>query len=220
MKTLVIAPRPDDEVLGCGRTPLLRSAEGAELGWLIVTGISEETGWPAERDEEREKEITRITNMIRYSQVYNLRLPSAKLDNLPVSRLIDHFSNVFKSFQPGEVFLLHYSDVHTDHRVVFESAVACTKWFRNPAVKWVLAYETISETDFSLRQDGFFHPNVFVNISGQLESKIELMTVYKQEMADFPFPRSAQAIRAQATLRGSQAGYNAAEAYQLLKEKY
>ena len=45
MKTLVIAPHPEDEVLGLGGTLLRRKAEGAELAWLIVTGISTANGW-------------------------------------------------------------------------------------------------------------------------------------------------------------------------------
>jgi N-acetylglucosamine malate deacetylase 1 len=48
MKTLVIAPHPDDEILGCGGTLLRRKEEGNELGWLIVTEISVSMGWSKE----------------------------------------------------------------------------------------------------------------------------------------------------------------------------
>jgi hypothetical protein len=37
-------------------------------------------------------------------------------------------------------------------------------------------------------------------------------------MGDFPFPRSEECVRAQAVLRGSQAGVHAAEAFMVLKE--
>ena len=56
MKTIVIAPHPDDEVLGVGGTLLLRKAEGAELAWLIVTGISTANGWKQEQVERRAEE--------------------------------------------------------------------------------------------------------------------------------------------------------------------
>jgi len=55
-KTLVIAPHPDDELLGCGGTLLRRRAEGGSLGWLLVTGMSVEAGWDAARVEKREGE--------------------------------------------------------------------------------------------------------------------------------------------------------------------
>ena len=137
-----------------------------------------------------------------------------------MSDLIDKFSAVFKEFQPVEVLLPCRSDVHTDHRLVFDAAVACTKWFRYPSVKRVIAYETISETEFGLDPDNSFQPNYFVDISEFLDLKLEIMAVYKSELSDFPFPRSIEAIRALAALRGSTAGFMAAEAFQLLRERY
>ena len=220
MKTLVIAPHPDDEILGCGGTLLRRRAEGAELGWLIVAGISEQAGWPAERVQQRDAEIARVAELIGFSQVFNLDLPTARLDRLPMADLIDRFSSVFKSFQPEEVFLPHPSDVHTDHRVVFDAAAACAKWFRYPSVRRVLAYETLSETEFGLDAERAFHPNYFVEISDFLERKLEAMAVYRSELGSFPFPRSIETIRALATLRGANSGFIAAEAFQLLRQRY
>ena len=220
MKTLVIAPHPDDEILGCGGTLLRRRAEGAELGWLIVAGISEQAGWAAERVQQRDAEIARVAELIGFSQVFNLDLPTARLDRLPMADLIDRFSSVFKSFQPEEVFLPHPSDVHTDHRVVFDAAAACAKWFRYPSVRRVLAYETLSETEFGLDAERAFHPNYFVEISDFLERKLEAMAVYRSELGSFPFPRSIETIRALATLRGANSGFIAAEAFQLLRQRY
>jgi N-acetylglucosamine malate deacetylase 1 len=51
-----------------------------------------------------------------------------------------------------------------------------------------------------------------------LDRKLEIMSIYLSEMAPFPFPRSAVALRAQAQLRGSQCRATAAEAFMLLKE--
>ncbi len=219
MKTLVIAPHPDDEVLGCGGTLLRRKAEGVELGWLIVTGIFEEHGWSADRVQQRDAEIVKVAELVEFDQVFNLRLPTTKLDRLPISDLIDRFSTVFKAFQPQEVLVPHRSDVHTDHRMVYDATVACTKWFRHPSVTRVLAYETISETDFNLGPQNSFQPNYFVDISKFLEQKMEAIAVYKSELGSFPFPRSPEAIRALATLRGATSGFMSAEAFQLLRER-
>ena len=62
MKTLVVVPHPDDELLGCGGTLLRRKAEGAYLGWLIVTGISQEMGWSPEKVQQREEEIEQVAS--------------------------------------------------------------------------------------------------------------------------------------------------------------
>ncbi len=218
-KTLVIAPHPDDETLGCGGTLLRRKAEGVELGWLIVTGISGEAGWSVESVQQRDAEIGKVFELVGFDQVFNLRLPTTKLDQLPFSSLIDKFSAVFKAFQPQEIFVPHRSDVHTDHQLVFDAAAACAKWFRYPSVKRILAYETISETEFSLDSSNSFQPNSFIDISEFLERKLEVMAVYQSELGPFPFPRSVEAIRALAILRGATSGFRAAEAFQLLRER-
>ena len=219
-RVLVVAPHPDDETLGCGGTLLRMAREGAQLGWLIVTGMKPESGYSSETIAAREAEIRKVSELYGFAEVFQLRLPTRRLDTLPVADLIAEFAAVFKSFQPEVVFLPHYIDVHTDHRVVFETSVSCAKWFRYGSVRRVLAYETLSETEFNLDARSGFQPNYFVDISAFLELKLQIMAVYQSEMDQFPFPRSHEAIRALATLRGSSAGFHAAEAFQLLRERY
>jgi LmbE family N-acetylglucosaminyl deacetylase len=86
-------------------------------------------------------------------------------------------------------------------------------------VKRVLTYETLSETNFGLDQvAGGFRPNLFVDITDYLQKKIDLLSFYQSEIAAHPFPRSLDAVRAQAVLRGAQRGVQAAEAFQLLRQ--
>jgi LmbE family N-acetylglucosaminyl deacetylase len=216
-KTLVIAPHPDDETLGCGGTLLRRKAEGASLAWLIVTGIDEAAGFTAERVKQRDAEIGRVAEMIGFDEVHNLRLPTSHLDTLSMADLVGRFSNVVSSFQPDELLIPNRSDVHTDHRVVFDAAASCAKWFRYPTVRRVLAYETLSETELGL--GGEFHANVFVDITDFLQRKLDVMAIYQSELGAFPFPRSLEAIHALAMLRGAASGFRAAEAFHLLRER-
>lgn len=218
-KTLIVAPHPDDEILGCGGTLLRRKAEGGVLAWLIVTGMTEQTGWPAERIQRRDAEIKRVAELVGFDQVFNLYLPPAGLDELPMGDLVSTFSAVFTSFAPEEVFVPHRGDVHSDHRVTFDVVAACAKWFRYPSVRRVLAYETVSETEFGLARETAFQPNYFVDIAAYLDRKLEIMTAYPSELGEFPFPRSLRAIRALAEWRGASAGYLAAEAFELLRER-
>jgi len=223
MKTLIIAPHPDDELLGCGGTLLRRVAEGGTVAWLLMTAITKEAGWVAEKIHQRAAEIELVREGLQVAphHLYALGFPTAELDRIPMKILIGKISEVFADFQPDEVLLPYLGDVHSDHRVTFEAASACTKWFRYPSVKRVLAYETPSETDFGIDpRDTGFKPNVFVDIGEQLERKIELMKIYASEMGEFPFPRSEKALRALAQLRGSQVGYEAAEAFMLLREQF
>jgi LmbE family N-acetylglucosaminyl deacetylase len=60
-------------------------------------------------------------------------------------------------------------------------------------------------------------PNVFVDITGTLGNKLEALKAYKQEIREFPHPRSVEALQAIARKWGSTAGYAAAEAFELVR---
>lgn len=222
MKTLVIAPHPDDELLGCGGTILRRVAEGGSIGWLLMTAITEEAGWQPEKVAQRASEIQRVREGlgVHSEHFFPLGFPTADLDRIPMSTLVSRISDVFKQFQPEEVLMPYTGDVHSDHRITFGAVYACTKWFRYPRVRRVLVYETPSETDFGIDpRDSGFRPNIFVDISQHIDRKLELMAIYESEMGEFPFPRSEKALRALAQVRGSQAGFEAAEAFMLIRER-
>jgi LmbE family N-acetylglucosaminyl deacetylase len=219
MKVIVVAPHPDDEVLGVGGTLLRRKAEGAQVAWLIITSISIENGFNAEKVKQRAEEIKCIKKLIGFDSLFELNFPTTQLDRIPMSELVAEISGVFKLFEPNEIFVPHPADVHTDHGVVFNATAGCTKWFRYPSVQRVLAYETLSETDFSLGATQRFRPNVFIDIEQYLDDKLKAMDIYSSELGAFPFPRSHEAIRALATLRGAASGFKAAEAFELLRER-
>jgi len=218
LKTLVVAPHPDDEVLGVGGTLLRRKAEGASIGWLIMTNITTELGWSSKAVTQRKNEIARITELFGFESVFELAYPTTQLDQIPMSELVSAVATVLKQFSPQEIFVPHPSDIHSDHRITFDVVASCTKWFRSPSVKRILAYETLSETEFGLEPSKRFHPNVYVNIEGFLETKLQAMSVYSSEIQNFPFPRSNEAISALAALRGSNSGFKEAEAFELLRE--
>lgn len=218
-KVLFVAPHPDDETLGCGGTILRHKAEGDDVCWLIVTDISEEMGFSSEKVSLRDKEIKTVAGLYSFDSLYNLGFPTTRLDGLSMSELIESIGSIFRQIQPEIVYLPYRGDVHTDHKVVFDAAVSCTKWFRYGFIKRVLAYETLSETDFGINpESNGFRPNVFVNITSYLDKKLEIMKTYESELGQFPFPRSEETIKALAKLRGAAAGCDAAEAFMLLKE--
>ena len=58
-----------------------------------------------------------------------------------------------------------------------------------------------------------------MNIDKYLEGKLKAMNVYKSELGDFPFPRSNEAITALAKYRGASSGFEAAECFEMLRER-
>lgn len=216
---LVIAPHADDETLGCGGTICRHIENGDRVSWIIVTNLKEEYGYTSNQVNKRNKEIEVVSKLYGFDQVKILGLPPAKLDTIPMGNLVQSMGMLIKKLSPEIIYLPYPGDIHTDHKVVFDVTASCSKWFRYNSVKRVLAYETLSETEFGISPDNNgFRPNVFVNIEGFLDKKIEIMNTFVGEVAEFPFPRSDQAIKALAMLRGSAAGCQAAEAFMLIKE--
>ena len=218
MKSLVISPHPDDEVLGVGGTLLKRKKNGNDIAWLIVTKMSEAHGWEKKQIDLRKDEIKKVSKFFGFSNVYQLNFPTTKLDTIPKSILVKNISDVFKAFKPYEIFVAHLSDVHSDHKVISDIISTCTKNFRYPFIKRILAYETISETEYNLNNSIKFKPNYFEDITNFLSKKIKVMNIYKSEISKFPFPRSNVSIDAQSKWRGTFVGVEAAEAFELLKQ--
>lgn len=194
--------------------------QGDDVYWLIVTHISVELGFSEEKVVRREREIQEVAAAYGVENTINLGFPTTRLDVQPMNTMVDAVGEVFQEVEPEQVYVPYRNDIHTDHAAVFDAVASCTKWFRYPSVERVLAYETLSETDFSIDSDTQgFKPNVFVDVEGYVEKKVDIMQIYQGEIGAHPFPRSEPAIQALATLRGAASGFNAAEAFMLLKER-
>ncbi|PRC91476.1 PIG-L deacetylase family protein [Solimicrobium silvestre] len=218
-KVLVIATHPDDETLGCGGTLLKHQAENHEVYWLICTSMSEKNGYTLESLETRTQEINDVASVFNFKEIYHLGLDSMQVDTYAMSEIIAKIASIIKQVEPHTIYLPFKSDVHSDHRKIFEAAYSCTKSFRYPFIKRILMMETLSETEFapSTKEDSFI-PNVFVDISAYFEKKCAILRIYKSEMGVHPFPRSERNVTALATLRGATAACEYAESFVLLKE--
>jgi N-acetylglucosamine malate deacetylase 1 len=215
----VVAPHPDDETLGCGGTLLKHVARGDIVHWIVFTSISPSLGFTEEQVRLRDEEIRRVAAAYCFVGTHRLDFPAMMLDCVPKADMVSALGAVVRQLGVQTLYVPYRNDAHSDHAAVFDVCVACTKTFRYPTVRSVRAYETLSETEYGVRpEDPGFRPNLFVEVSDFLDRKLEIMSIYLSEMAPFPFPRSAVALRAQAQLRGSQCRATAAEAFMLLKE--
>lgn len=216
---LCVSPHPDDETLGCGGTLLRHTAEGDRVHWLIMTKISEEAGYSREMVDDRLSEIGQVFESYGFVSMHQAPFKTVRLDSYPKADLVSEVSSYMSKIKPDTIYLPYRNDVHSDHKAVFDAVASCTKSFRYPFVKKVAAYETLSETEFSiLPGHSNFTPNLWVDIAQYLEKKIEIMKIYRSELGEHPFPRSEKNLRALATVRGATVGVEAAEGFVILKE--
>ena len=218
-KIVVISPHPDDETLGCGGTLLKHLENGDNIYWIIVTKISGTNDCNDDKIKIRNKEINIVANIYKFKKVFKCEFLTAQLDECSTKDLVKKISSFINEISPNIIYMPFKGDIHSDHGIVFDAVATCTKSFRYPSVKRVLCYETLSETDFSIDPTQIrFSPNVFVNITDYIDKKIDIMKVYKSEMGKYPFPRSEEAIRSLAMVRGVVAGSKYAESFVLLRE--
>jgi LmbE family N-acetylglucosaminyl deacetylase len=218
-KIVVISVHPDDETLGCGGTLLKHYKNGDQLHWLILTAPVAARGYSEQFVNDRIEQISEVSKRYNFQSVTELNFEAGGLSQENESDIITAISKAILKIEPDTVYVVNRSDIHSDHRVAFETVMSATKSFRYPFIKKILMYECISETEMAPPLDGNgFTPNVFSDITSFIDEKIEIMQIYKSELQKKPMPRSIENIRALATFRGSTVGVMYAESFMLLRE--
>lgn len=219
MKLLVIAPHPDDEVLGVGGTMHRLAGEGHHVTVAIVT-----KGWPPlfpEQQVEKVRAEAQTANaVLGVKHVRFMDLPVTRLHALPRHELNAAFDRLITDEKPQWVFLPFPGDRHEDHRQVFDaSMVALRPTPQRAPIQRVLCYETVSETHWSASYiEPAFQPQVWFDISEHLDAKLAAMRKYVSQLRSAPDARALEAVTALATWRGSIVGLHAAEAFHLVRE--
>lgn len=217
MKVLVVAPHSDDECLGAGGTIVQMAATGARV--TVLTVCSELEPVFAAGDRAMVQEEARCAHKILgVAESIFLDYPTTGVNQVPVAELNAEVLKVVDDLAP-EVVLLPFPDRHIDHRITFESCVVATRPFRKSCqVRLTAMYETISETYWNVPGvEPSFTPHWTVDITDTIEAKIEAFDHMPSRHAPFPGPRSREALRGLAQLRGSQASCGYGEAFQLIR---
>ena len=219
-KVLVIAVHPDDETLGCGGSLLKHKKLGDEVNWLIITKANQKITSIPNITEIQQGYIQEVASNYSFDNWKQLDFLTTELDKYSISEVVSAISSYINEVKPDIIYLNHYSDIHSDHRVVFESVMSCTKNFRYPFIKKILLFETLSETEFAPAiTTNTFTPNLFNDITPFMDEKLEIMKMFTTEQMEEPLPRSLSSIRALGRYRGSRIGVEYAEAFMLLFEK-
>lgn len=218
-KILVVSVHPDDETLGCGGTIFHHKHKGDQVYWLNLTSMIEGSTYNGDMVKNQMQTVAKVQELYNFQEVFNLKFPTTKLDTVPSGELIGKISEVVNKVKPQVIYLPYAFDVHSDHRVAFNAAFACTKNFRYPFIERVLMMETLSETEQAPSfVNQTFTPNVYVDITSHFNKKIDAFKTYSTEVQPAPLPRSLECVESLAKLRGSFIGVKYAEAFQLLKE--
>lgn len=220
-KILVIAPHPDDEVLGCGATIFKKVKEGHEVNVAIVTNASktDPVKYTIERVQNVRNEAKQSCEILGVKEVFFEDFPAPALDQFPSYLMSEAISKIIKKTQADTLYIPFRGDIHNDHKAVFDAAMVAARPVGDYSIKYIYAYETLSETEWAYPFAGeSFVPNVFEEVSVDVfNMKLEAMKCYKSQLRQFPNSRSLEALEALAKFRGSTITRERAEAFMLIR---
>lgn len=213
MEVVVLAPHPDDELLGCGGTMQRLAASGHNVTVVFFSGrdithYDEDTGeWTAVDNVVAGKEVG---EMLGVDRVHALDYTMAQFNSVPHFEMNKDLEEL--ELDPDLILTSSNKDANWDHEVTFRVALVLGRPKKTRTT--VLSYEILSSTEWGDRP---FDPAFYVDIGDQLETKVEAMKRYEHEIREFPHPRSPESIEVTAKRRGIEAGYEAAEAFEVVR---
>jgi len=216
-RTLVIAPHPDDEVLGVGGT-MAKIAQSGQDVYVVVVTTGKPPAYSAESVARVRAEAAEAHKILGVRETRWLDLPAAQLPEVANTQLNGTIRDAVADISPQTIFVPFPGDIHIDHQLVFLSALVASRPHQAVYPRTLLAYETLSETNWNAPYiTPPFAPNVFLDIEDTLDLKLAAMKAFSSQVRAAPHERSLEALRALATLRGGTVHRVAAEAFVLVR---
>lgn len=205
---LVIAPHADDEVLGCGGLIARMRRNNLDVQILIVNP----------EHNTRIEEAKRSGNILGVQNIIFGEPCPEGLDTISQRKLIGLIESSINNFKPEAVAIPDSGAAHQDHRAVGMAAVsACrpsgmTSLYRPPIVLgWEEAADAWAPRPMQT-------PGLTITLNkSDIEAKIDAMLSHNSQVRQYPSERSVEAIEALARVRGTQAGVEYGEAYNVLR---
>lgn len=220
------AAHADDETLGCGGTINKLWRENTIHSTAFTNGVgarylsgSEPVHKPVILKEgEHEEAQERLKSWEKAQKILGIKggpfqvgnYLDNMMDQYPTLRVAKDVESCLEHMDPDIVFTHFRDDLNVDHQKVSEATYVALRPQPGQKCKMILEYEISSSTEYSQYD---FNPNVFVDITDQIETKIEAFQQYEKEGRAYPHPRSIQSIMNRAAYWGSCVGVNFAEAF-------
>lgn len=210
MKTLIIAPHVDDEVLGCGVTMLKDDCDVV----IMAIGNYQKYGHREHTTVfDRKQEMLEMHEYLGVKNTTVLTNLEGKLDTLPESELVSKLDAILLS-NYDRIFI-PYPSLHIDHQVTYRVALAAMRLREGKQQEsQVLVYEYPFINTFDTTPTGCVY---LPHTQDELESKIEAFAFCKSQIKESPSPLNAYGIETLARMRGMEIGTEFAEKYYLHK---
>lgn len=213
-KVLVTCAHPDDETLGLGGTLKNHIQNGDSIFLLCFSDGQFGRDVTPNGIKQREEQAKKACKTLGIKNYRFLRYADQKLDSVALTELTKNIEIIINKFKPTVFYTHFWGDVNQDHRRVFEASLIAARPRPKSTIDQFICYETPSSTEWGSER---FSPNLFVDISRNLSTKISAFKEYKNEIETYPHPRSIEAIKNRASYWGTTVGKKYAEAFIILR---
>ena len=211
---LVVAAHTDDEALGCGGTITRHVAEGDSVfAVFMADGVTSRSQADQNDLANRNCAAEKARETLGIRENFYLGLPDNRLDSLPLIEVIQHLEPIIRKLKPSIIYTHHHGDLNVDHRITHQAVLTACRPMPGSSVQAIYAFEVMSSTEWATPMADPFVPNHYVDISGQLSTKLEALRAYEMEMRETPHSRSVEHLAHLARHRGYTVGLFAAEAF-------
>jgi LmbE family N-acetylglucosaminyl deacetylase len=166
-KILVIAPHPDDEILGASGLIINASNNNCHITIVYLTSGSKND------TNIREKEAKAVCKKTGIDSIYFLRIKDGGVADVDVKTT--NLQEIVDLCDPDIVSIPFIFDEHSDH--VYANKLISKIFFKNSKKVDFWAYQIYSSMP----------ANVIIDITSIINKKFDLMSVYKSQLNDFDF---------------------------------
>jgi len=215
-KILIVAAHPDDEVLGCGGVIAKQILKGADIQVVFMADGISSRGFSEESLVARKESCIRALKILGVNkEPIFFDLKDNQLDAYPLLELVQKIEKILTKFKPDAIYTHSYHDLNVDHQIAFKAVMTAARPSSYPFIREIYSFEILSSSEWSLTKR--FNPNYFVDITSHLSKKVDAFKCYSSELNNFPNPRSVEAIKSLAKIRGSEVGVAAAETFEIIR---
>ena len=209
MKILVVGAHLDDVELACGGTlaKAVKSGHTVKVVIMSKSGYTNKDGQIQRSDEVAVKEGVEALETLGVMDHVILDFPTK---DIPFrSDVVNAIDLIMSEFDPDIVFTHHPFDTHQAHEGVAKATIAAAR-----RKNTVFFFEPIQPSG---RSYVAFKPQMYVDISDTVDTKIESLKKHSSEYNKFGGEDWIEGVRCRCGYRGYEIGKKFAEAFEVLR---
>ena len=215
---LVVVAHPDDEVLGCGGMIAKYASLGSVVHVLFMSdGVNSRDGATNKEVTIRQNSAKESSDILGIHSVTFLKFPDNKMDSIPLLDIVKEIEKIIIDLQPNIIYTHHLGDLNIDHQITHRAVITACRPKPGFCIKEIYTFEVPSSTEWQTPGYLTFTPNVYIDISAEMEIKRKALEVYSDEMHQSPHTRSIKNVVRLNALRGNSTGMDYAEAFTLIR---